>query len=258
MHPKSSQAVLICAFGILAAFFMPWIQLFGAGMSGYNLGRLGSYGNYAWIIPILAGGTILVTFSGASNRVLGALTGIVPLGALAYALIRLSSEGGADAARGVLEIAQQVFSIGIYLTVIFSLAILVAAGRESSSTLKSEKKTDALIKYLKNYYDSLDEGVDARVEALGRVMDAIFISPGSRVVYGVIFGGLLGAVLSYWFQPGFLRMAVSLGEYMISFPDFFDANSAKTQGLQSTFFLSIGSVAIIGGIAALWFNSKRK
>jgi hypothetical protein len=127
MNTKSSRAVLICSFGMLAAFFMPWLQLFGIGMSGYNLGTLGSYGNYAWAIPILAGGTILLSFAGVNNRPLGAFTGIVPLGALGYALARLSSEGGANAARGALDIARQVFSIGIYLTIIFSVAIIIAA-----------------------------------------------------------------------------------------------------------------------------------
>lgn len=49
------------AFGLLAAFFMPWFQLFGVGISGYNLSKLGAYGNYAWAIPILTGATILVS-----------------------------------------------------------------------------------------------------------------------------------------------------------------------------------------------------
>lgn len=49
------------AFGLLAAFLMPWFQLFGVGISGYNLSKLGAYGNYAWAIPILTGATILVS-----------------------------------------------------------------------------------------------------------------------------------------------------------------------------------------------------
>jgi hypothetical protein len=127
MNKESSKPVLICAFGIVAAFFMPWVQLFGVGMSGYNLGNLGSYGNYAWAVPILAGGTILLSFAGVNNRGIGAFTGVVPLGALAYALIRLGSEGGANATQGAIEIAKQVFSIGLYLTIILSIAIIIAA-----------------------------------------------------------------------------------------------------------------------------------
>jgi hypothetical protein len=113
--------------GMLAAFFMPWIQLFGVGMSGYNLGRLGSFGNYAWAIPILAGATILLTFSGINNRGIGALAGAFPLGALAYGLIRLSNEGPPGAIQDALKMAQHVLSIGLYLTIIFSVAIIIVA-----------------------------------------------------------------------------------------------------------------------------------
>ena len=109
MNKQSSKPVLVCAFGLLAAFFMPWVQLFGAGMSGYNLGSLGSYGNYAWVIPILAGGTILLSFTGVNNRGLGALTGIVPLGALVYALIRVSNEGGSSAIGGRVQVCPTRF-----------------------------------------------------------------------------------------------------------------------------------------------------
>ena len=132
---QASKPVLICAFGILAAFFMPWVQLLGAGLSGYNLGNLGSYGNYAWAIPILAGATILLSFSGVNNRGIGALTGIVPLGGLAYALVQLINESGAEGGfEPALKMAQQVFSIGIYVTLIFSVAIIIAAGRPATAT----------------------------------------------------------------------------------------------------------------------------
>jgi len=126
-NPKSSKTVLACAFGLMLAFFMPWVQLFGFGMSGYNLGRLGSYGNYAWIIPILAGATIVLSFSGANNRTIGAISGIVPLGAILYGLVRIAGEAGSSVANGVLEIAGHVLSIGAWLTIIFSVAIIVAA-----------------------------------------------------------------------------------------------------------------------------------
>lgn len=114
MNPKSSKPVLICAFGLLAAFFMPWVQLFGVGISGYNLGRLGSYWNYAWVIPILAGATILFTFSGYNNREIDAIAGIVSLGVILYGM-------------EVVVIEVHVLSIGAWLTIIFSIAIIIAA-----------------------------------------------------------------------------------------------------------------------------------
>ncbi len=134
MSERSSKPVLFCAFGLLAAFFMPWVQLFGVGVSGYNLANLGSYGNYAWIIPILAGGTVLLTFSGVDNRPIGAVTGIVPLGAVAYVwILLLSNNSGSDRAEGALvDVAQHAVSIGVYLTIILSVAIIIAASRNSS------------------------------------------------------------------------------------------------------------------------------
>jgi hypothetical protein len=123
----SSKPVLILACCILGAFFMPWFQLFGEAASGYNLGQLGSYGNYAWIVPILSGATIIMSLTGYNNRGIGALTGIVPLGAIIYGLIRLGSEGGGDALNGLSEIVKHVLSVGAYITIICSIAIIIAA-----------------------------------------------------------------------------------------------------------------------------------
>ena len=50
MHQDASGGV---------TFFMPWIEFGGVGASGYSLAKLGSYGNQAWLIPILAGATLL-------------------------------------------------------------------------------------------------------------------------------------------------------------------------------------------------------
>jgi hypothetical protein len=143
LNPNSSKPVLICAFGLLVAFFMPWVQLFGTRMSGYNLGQLGSYGNYAWIIPILAGATILLSFSGANNRGIGAVSGIVPLGAILYGLVRITGEGGPRATQGVMEVAGHILSIGAWLTIIFSIAIIIAAfAKTRSKNGKSDKQRE--------------------------------------------------------------------------------------------------------------------
>ena len=124
MNPNSSKPVLVCAFGLLVAFFMPWV----AGMSGYNLGQLGSYGNYAWAIPILAGVTILLSFSGINNRGIGVIAGIVSLGVILYDLLRLAGEEvGSRANEGILGLAGQVLLIGAWLTIIFSIVIIIAA-----------------------------------------------------------------------------------------------------------------------------------
>lgn len=143
MNPKSSKPVLVCAFGLLAAFFMPWVQLFGVGIKGYNLGQLGSYGNYAWAIPILAGGVILLSFSEVNNRGVGIIAGIVPLGAIFYCLLRLAGEGGGRVAMSVLDFAGHVLSIGAWLTIIFSVAIIVAALVQAHVGTSKSRKPEA-------------------------------------------------------------------------------------------------------------------
>lgn len=124
INPNASKPVLICAIGILAAFFMPWVQFFGLGISGYNLGRIGSYGNYAWVVPVLSGAVVLVTFAGLKNRLLGAIAGVIPLCMIGYIIFQYVNSGKIQNA-DVVNVATQVLSIGAWLTVILSVAIIV-------------------------------------------------------------------------------------------------------------------------------------
>ena len=144
MNSKSSKPVLICAFGLLAGFFMPWLQFMGAGMSGYNLGQLGSYGNYAWIVPILAGATILVSFAGGNNRGIGIVAGIVPIVALVYLLVTMTDShsgpnmflfGGRPAGfDDAIKALGQVCAVGVYFTLISCVAIIIAAAVPSTGS----------------------------------------------------------------------------------------------------------------------------
>jgi hypothetical protein len=128
LHPNASKEVLFCAVALLVGFFLPWFQLLGFGVSGYQLASLGSYGNYAWGIPILALLVILQGFS-ADNRRLGAIAGMVPLGAIVYGLMGIDSKAGDSAIQGVFELAKQFFSIGAYVTIVSSLGLILAAFR---------------------------------------------------------------------------------------------------------------------------------
>jgi hypothetical protein len=130
ISPESSKPVIVCAIGLLMAFLMPWIQVFGVGVSGYSLARLWSYGNYAWVIPILAGATLLLSFSGINNRLVGAIAGIVPLGGILYVLA-ISHSQGPSPLQGPSVL--QILSIGAWLTIIFSIAIIIAACSDTSA-----------------------------------------------------------------------------------------------------------------------------
>jgi hypothetical protein len=124
---RPSMPILVLSVGILAAFFMPWFQLLGEGLSGYQLGKLGSYGNYAWIVPVLAAMTIVVSLCGVSNRLSGVITGLFPIFGLIYAISRISSEIGPRGSDQFFEVAQHIVSIGVYLTLAFSVGLLICA-----------------------------------------------------------------------------------------------------------------------------------
>lgn len=133
---RPSNPILVLSVGILAAFFMPWFQLLGEGLSGYQLGKLGSYGNYAWIIPVLAGITIAVSLCGVSNRLIGVITGLVPIFGMIYAISRISGEMGPRGSEQFFEAAQHIVTIGVYLTLAFSVGLLICAFLPAST--KSE------------------------------------------------------------------------------------------------------------------------
>jgi hypothetical protein len=133
-HPVGSQAatsksILIWASVVLVGFFLPWFQAFGLGMSGYQIGNLGSYGNYVWVIPILCGATIFMGLTGADNRLVGGLAGLVPIGAIIYALAAVADRFGGGETQKLLEIAHHVLSIGAYLTILGSLGLLAGASQ---------------------------------------------------------------------------------------------------------------------------------
>lgn len=128
MNAKASPAVAVCALLIIAGLFLPWFSLFGAGMSGYELGKLGSYGNLAYVGPVIALLTLLQGYAG-DNRLAGFFAGVGTLGSLAYVL----NKAGAFKSRGpvdfgdILEAASHILNIGAYLTLGGAVVIILAA-----------------------------------------------------------------------------------------------------------------------------------
>jgi len=124
-----SHLVTCVAAGIIAAFFMPWFQLFGAGVSAFELTKFGSYANYLWVIPGLAGVTMLMGVSGTNNRIMGAIAGIVPLVALVFGYFYIQDAQSSQARNGsginvdLSGVAAHAMAIGFFLTV--GLCILI-------------------------------------------------------------------------------------------------------------------------------------
>jgi hypothetical protein len=98
-------------------FFMPWAQLLGFNASGYDLQKLGSYGNLAWLIPVFSGITIAAGFYGKRQKELGLLTGVLPLLGLVYALVKVG------------PVLFDVLAIGAYLTLITGIALVSVVPR---------------------------------------------------------------------------------------------------------------------------------
>lgn len=108
-----------CAAVIVVAFFMPWVQLFGLSGSGYSLSQFGSYGNAAWLIPILAAATLFKTLTGTPSHLLALATGAAPFLGLAYAMTKVG--------RDLLH----VMAIGFYVTLIAGAVLIALAVMEA-------------------------------------------------------------------------------------------------------------------------------
>ncbi|MBX3146261.1 MAG: hypothetical protein KF785_05780 [Gemmatimonadales bacterium] len=130
LHPQTSAIVLLCAIGLVAAFFMPWVQIFGVSVTGHGLTKLDSNAGLLWSIPTLAGLTIVVSLSGIDNRAIGAITGSIPLATVFYQWAKMSNQAGGYIGRlasDLTEIATGVLGIGAWLTFLLSIAIVLAA-----------------------------------------------------------------------------------------------------------------------------------
>jgi len=115
---RMSQLSIYSAAGLIVCFFLPWVQVLGFGVSGYNFSQLGSYGNLAWLIPISAGITLLVGLNGRDAKLLQVITGSMPWLLLIYTLIQV----GSDLFQGL--------AIGAYLSLLAGAALIFDTARE--------------------------------------------------------------------------------------------------------------------------------
>ena len=104
-----------CAIAMIGFFFMPWAQLFGISGSGYELSKFGSYGNWAWAIPVAAGLTLAISFAGNDAKPLHLITGTLPFAGLIYGM----SQAGKD--------LFHVLAFGVYLTLAAGLLMILFA-----------------------------------------------------------------------------------------------------------------------------------
>lgn len=110
------------SIGLIASFLLPWVQLLGLGVSGYNLSQLGSYGNLAWVVPSVG---IVCLLANTSKQALGrARKSASMLGALItgagtiFVITQISERAG--------EGFWHAIGIGVYVLLISSITLFVS------------------------------------------------------------------------------------------------------------------------------------
>ena len=73
-----SQAINVCATGLLICFFLPWAQILGQGISGFDLQKLGGSQKFLWLIPISCGLTIAAGYLKQGQKVAAEFAGVLP------------------------------------------------------------------------------------------------------------------------------------------------------------------------------------
>lgn len=126
-HSLSPVAANLPSFlgsiGITAGFFMPWVSIFGMGISGTTVGQLGNEGQVAWVLIILSSITLVTHFTGP-NKALNFVTGIAPLVFVSYFVSKMGSE------------LLHVLTVGAWLMIISGAVLIIAPVKPISTETK--------------------------------------------------------------------------------------------------------------------------
>jgi hypothetical protein len=106
-------AVTISAVLLFVSFFLPWITILGAGLSGLDVQRDFEAYRHIWLMPILAVITVIINIAGLNALWIRRFAGLCPITILIYAIFNLGS--------GILNEIQ----IGGWLALLFGLALVL-------------------------------------------------------------------------------------------------------------------------------------
>ncbi len=112
-----SHLIGFSALGLLACFFLPWLNILFVNVSGFGFSKHGGMYALAWAIPLFSLVTFLAGVAKARQREVAAITGMLPF--MAFAL------GMADVGLNIFQILQ----IGGYGSLIFGLLLIIFAFR---------------------------------------------------------------------------------------------------------------------------------
>jgi hypothetical protein len=108
-----SHLVILCATGLGVSFFLPWAQILGANISGFDLQRTGDQERLLWAIPIFCAITIIAGITKKSQQAAGLITGMLPFLVGAYWYPKLGSD------------MFHILSYGAFLSLAFGAALLI-------------------------------------------------------------------------------------------------------------------------------------
>lgn len=108
-----AQLVNLCALGLGVSFFLPWVQFFGANLSGFDLQKAGDEQRLLWIIPVFCAITIFAGITKRSQQIAGQLTGVLPFCVGGYWYSKLGSD------------LFHILTYGAFLSLAFGVALLI-------------------------------------------------------------------------------------------------------------------------------------
>ena len=110
-----AQLVNLCAAGLTISFFLPWANIFGANVSGFDLQKAGGGQLLLWSIPIFCLITIVAGMTKRSQQIAGQLSGALPFAVGVFWYIKLGQD------------MFQILAFGAYLSLACGLALLILA-----------------------------------------------------------------------------------------------------------------------------------
>ncbi len=93
---------------------MPWATFLGGNISGLDIQRHFKSYQLVWLMPALAGITLVMNMAGAPTNLTRRIAGLVPFGILAYSLNRFGSD------------LFQILSWGGWIALATGIALIVA------------------------------------------------------------------------------------------------------------------------------------
>ncbi len=87
-----SPYLILCATGLAASFFMPWVKMFLGHPSGYDLQQLGDAHKLYWSMPVFAAVAIVAALTKKSQRTAAQFAGAVPYVILIYWMAKFESK----------------------------------------------------------------------------------------------------------------------------------------------------------------------